>query len=97
MAKKSNLISLGEAISTILKQENLDVRLSRFAVKNGWKEIVGDVIARHTTDIFFRDKTIFITLSSAAMKHELTFSRDTLIENINKFCGYRLVDQIVLR
>jgi len=97
MAKKNNLIKLGDAINQIFKQEKLDIKISQFTVKNSWKEIVGDLIANSTTEIFFNEKIIFITLNSAALKHELTFRREELITNINKFCGYKLVDQIVIR
>ena len=97
MAKKNNLIKLGDAINQIFKQEKLDVKISQFSVKNGWKDIVGDMIANSTTDIFFNEKIVFITLNSAALKHELTFRREELVNSINTFCGYKLVDQIVIR
>jgi predicted nucleic acid-binding Zn ribbon protein len=97
MAKKSNLIKLGDAISQLFKQEKLDIRISQFTVKNSWQDIVGEVIAKNTSEIFFHDKVIFITLTSAALKHELSFSKETLLANINKFCGFKLVDQIVIR
>ncbi|MCE3259294.1 MAG: hypothetical protein K0S12_935 [Bacteroidetes bacterium] len=97
MARKSNLIKLGDAISQLFKQENLDVKISQFTVKNNWKDIAGEPIAVNTTDIFFNNKTIFITLKSAALKHEVSFRKEELLNNINKFCGYRLVEQIVIR
>lgn len=97
MAKQSNLIKLGDAIGQLFKQEKLDVKISQFTVKNSWKEIVGEVVASHTTEIYFNDKIVFITLNSAALKHELSFRKDVLINNINKFCGYKLVESIVIK
>ena len=97
MAKKSNLIKLGDAISQLFKQEKLDIKISQFTVKNSWKEIVGDLVANSTSEIFFNEKIIFVTLSSAALKHELSFRKEEMVNNINKFCGYKLVEQIVIR
>lgn len=97
MAKKSNLIKLGDAIGQLFKQEKLDVKISQFTVKNSWKDIVGDMVANNTSEIFFNDKIIFVTLSSAALKHELSFRKEDLINSINKFCGYKLIEQIVIR
>lgn len=97
MPKKSNLIKLGDAIDQLFKQEKLDVKISQFTVKNSWKDIVGEVIAKSTTEIFFNDKTVFVTLNSAALKHELSFRKDEIVTSINKFCGYKLVEQIVIR
>lgn len=97
MAKKNNLIKLGDAISQIFKQEKLDVKISQFSIKNGWKDIVGDIIAKSTTEIFFNGTTVFITLNSAALKHELSFRKEEILNSINKYCGYKLVDHIVIR
>jgi predicted nucleic acid-binding Zn ribbon protein len=97
MAKKSNLVKLGDVIGEFLKAEKLDVKISRFTVKNSWKEIAGEVIARNTSSIFFTDKTIFITIDSSALKHELSFRKTELLNNINKFCGYRLIEEVVIR
>jgi predicted nucleic acid-binding Zn ribbon protein len=97
VAKKSNLIKLGDAISQLFKQEKLDVKISQFTIKNSWKDIVGEMIANSTTEIFFNDKTIFVTLNSAALKHELSFRKEELLTLINKFCGYRIADTIVIR
>lgn len=97
MAKKNNLIKLGDAISQLFKQEKLDVKISQFTVKNSWKDIVGPMVANSTSEIFFNEKIIFVTLSSAALKHELSFRKEEIINNINKFCGYKLVEQIVIR
>jgi predicted nucleic acid-binding Zn ribbon protein len=97
MAKKSNLIKLGDAISQLFKQEHLDVKISQFTVKNSWKEIAGEIIALNTTDIFFNNKIIFVSLKSDALKHEVSFRKEELLNNINKFCGYKLVEQIVIK
>jgi predicted nucleic acid-binding Zn ribbon protein len=97
MAKQSNLIKLGDAISQLFKQEKLDIKISQFTVKNNWKDIVGEVVAKNTSEIYFNDKSIFVTLSSAALKHELSFQKETIVANINKFCGYALINQIIIK
>lgn len=97
MAKKSNLIKLGDALSQLFKQEKLDVKISQFSVKNAWTEIAGAMIAKNTSEIYFNNKTIFVGLKSAALKHELSFRKEELIQNINKFVGYNLVDTLVLK
>lgn len=97
MARKSNLIRLGDAINQLFKQEKLDIKISQFTVKNGWKDIVGEMVAKNTSELFFNDKTLFITLSSAALKHELAFRKEEILNSVNKFCGYKLIDQLVIR
>ncbi len=95
--KKNNLTHVGEAINEFLKQEKLDVKLSRFAVKNSWKEIVGELVANNTLEIGFNEQVLFLTLKSAALKQELSFNKQQLIDNINRFCAYRLISDIVFK
>lgn len=97
MSKKSNLIKLGDAINQLFKQENLDVKISQFTIKNSWKDIVGELIAKNTTEISFHNKTIFVGLNSAALKHELSFQKEMIVNSINKFCGYKLVDTLIIK
>jgi hypothetical protein len=59
MARKSNLIKLGDAIQQLFKQENLDTKISQFSVKNDWKDIAGEPIANSTSEIFFNGKIVF--------------------------------------
>lgn len=95
--KKNNLIKVGDAINEFLKQEKLDVKLSRFAVKNSWKEIVGQHVANNTLEISFNEKIMFLTLKSAALKQELSYNKQQMIDNINRFCAYRLIEEIVFK
>lgn len=97
MAKKSNLIRLGDAISQLLKQEKLDVRLTQFNVRNNWKDIAGEIVARHTGEISFNGSTIFVSITSPALRHELSMRKQDLIRNINNYAGSSLVNEIVLR
>jgi predicted nucleic acid-binding Zn ribbon protein len=97
VAKKSNLIKLGDAIDQLFKQENLDGKMLQFSIKANWKKIAGELIGSNTTEISFNNKTIFITLKSAALKHELSFRKEELLKNINDFCKKIFIDQIVIR
>ena len=97
MAKRNNLLKVGDAITELFRQEKLDIKISQFTVRSSWGDIVGEVIAKSTSEIAFNDKSLFITLQSAALKHELSFRKEEIITAINKYCGYRLVDHLVIR
>jgi predicted nucleic acid-binding Zn ribbon protein len=95
--KKSNLIKVGDAINEFLKQEKLDVKISRFVIKNSWEEIVGKHVANNTVNISFHETTLFLTLKSAALKQELSFRKDDIINAINRFSGQKLIKEIVFK
>jgi predicted nucleic acid-binding Zn ribbon protein len=95
--RKSNLIKLGDAIQTILKEEKLDIKLSQHAVKNDWKSIVGIPIANHTSELYFNQRTLYVSIKSAVVRNEALYSKSVILENINKYCGYKLIDEIIIK
>lgn len=96
--KKNNLIKLGDAINQLFKQEKLDVKMSRFAVKNGWDEIAGKMIANHTTSISFDEqKNMYLQLDSSVVKNEVMYGKDDLVKKINTFCGYELIKNLIIK
>lgn len=98
MRRKDNLIKLGDAIKQVFKQGNLDLKISRFAVKNAWDEIAGKVIANHTVSIFFDEqKNIYLSLDSSVVKNEALYSKEKIVKQINEFCGYELVKNLIIK
>ena len=97
MKRPSNLIKLGDAINQLFKQEKLDVKISQFSIKTNWKDIVGEIIANSTNEISFNESTIYVSLSSAALKHDLSFKKEVIINAINKYCAYKLINQLVIK
>ena len=90
-------IKLGDAISQLFKEENLDEKYSVFAVRNAWQEIAGALIAKHTKEIRYHKKVLFVAIASDVIRNELSYNKKELIQKINTFCGKRLVEEIVLK
>jgi hypothetical protein len=94
---KSNLIKLGDAIAQLFSEEKLDEKYSIFAIRNGWEGIVGKTVAKHTTQINFQSGVLFVSIDSDVIRNEMTYSKNDLIEKVNKFVGKRLIKELVLK
>ncbi|MGE0568312.1 MAG: DUF721 domain-containing protein [Bacteroidia bacterium] len=96
--KKNNLISIGDAISKILKDEKLDVKLSRYSVKKNWEDIVGKMVKNHTTAIQFDDYGVmYISIDSPVLRTEIIYRMESLRNKINSYCGYELVKKLIIK
>lgn len=93
---KQNLSSLGDAIQAFLKQNRLDKKIDTSSLMVNWKQIAGEMIAKHTTRLFIKDHTLFLQVDSSALKNELHFLKSTLIKNINQHLGKELVKELIL-
>lgn len=95
-AKKGNEYTLKEALDEMLKTYRLDTRMSETSVVNAWEKVMGSVITRYTQEVRMRDGVLYITLTSAAVKHELSYRRSEIAERLNAECGAEIVREIVL-
>lgn len=92
-----NQQSLGQAIAQLLKVYHLEEKFDQTRLIQSWESVVGNMIARHTTDLSIHKKTLFVYLDSAALRHELSFARGQIIQNLNQAVGKEVIDEIVFR
>ncbi|MBW7847554.1 MAG: DUF721 domain-containing protein [Bacteroidales bacterium] len=92
-----NQKSLGEAIALLLKTYQLEDKFEQARLIQSWESVVGSMIARHTTDLYIQKKTLFVYIDSDALRHELSFARGQIIQNLNQAAGKEVIDEIVFR
>ncbi|MCQ2959342.1 MAG: DUF721 domain-containing protein [Bacteroidales bacterium] len=73
------------------------VRMEELAIKQKWKEVVGDLFAKHATLITIENEILYVTVNSAAIKHELTMNKSNIITRMNNELGKIAVRDIIMR
>tara|TARA_Y100000813_G_C23917950_1_gene237457 strand:- start:186 stop:467 length:282 start_codon:yes stop_codon:yes gene_type:complete len=87
---------LKNLISTFLKENKLEKGLLNIEVKKAWFELMNNGVANYTTDLNLRKKTLYIKLSSPALKEELSYGKEKLIKLINERLKENIVEKIIL-
>lgn len=95
--RNSNEQSIGQAIKSMLKQYGLEEKLDQVKITSSWELIMGKTIARYTTNIYFKEGTLIIKLSSAAIRQELLYAKSKLIVKINTEIGKDVVKDIIFQ
>ncbi len=95
--RRSNDQKLGEVIQELLKLYRLEDKLDEVKLMNSWEEVVGEMIARHTKDLYIRRNTLFVILDSPALKNELSYSRTQIRESLNEAVGKDVIEEVVFR
>mgnify|MGYP001267997673 CR=1 FL=1 len=91
-----NNIELKNLINTFLKKNKLEKGLLNIEVKKAWFDLMNNGVANYTSDVSLRNKTLYIKLSSAALKEELSYGKEKLIKLINEKLEDDIVEKIVL-
>ncbi|MEO6902200.1 MAG: DUF721 domain-containing protein [Bacteroidia bacterium] len=94
---RHNEHTLKEAIEQLLKAYKLDDKLAERSLISSWKTVMGDLIAKHTTDLYIKQKQLFVTLDSAGLRNELSLAKTKIIKMLNDEAGTEVINNIILK
>ena len=94
---KHNEHTLKEAIDQLLKTYKLDDRLAEKRLIGSWESVMGEIIAKHTTDIYIKHQQLFVTLDSSALRNELLLAKSKIVKMLNDAVGREIINEVVLR
>ena len=83
-------------LEIFLKKNNLEKGLLELEVKRAWHELMENGVSNYTTDVSLKNKTLYIKLSSPALKEELSYGKEKLIKLINERFKKKIIQKIVL-
>lgn len=93
--RDSNNQSIGEVIKELLQHYHLEGKLSQARIIEAWPQVAGEMITRHTRDLYIKGRTLFVKLDSPALKNELGYSKSKIIIELNKAAGEEIVKDLV--
>jgi predicted nucleic acid-binding Zn ribbon protein len=93
--KLSNDRSLGEILKEMLETYRLEGKLNEVKVIQSWEKVVGKMIANHTKDIYIKKGKLFVKIDSPALKNELLYSSELIMERLNTAAGGKVVEELV--
>lgn len=88
---------IDKILGDVVNQKNLKVGITKIKVQNAWNKIIGSSIQNYTDNVQYRGKTLFVKLNSSALREELTYGKDKLLEHLNEELGYAHVEKLVFR
>lgn len=89
--------SLQDAMNHFLKTSRLKNGIRAVRIEEIWEEIMGKTVAKYTDKIQITGDTLFITTGVAALKNELIFQKEKIIERVNESLGDTAIKNIVIR
>jgi len=91
-----NAKSLSDLLGQFSQQKKLKKPLLEARIVALWKPLMGDVINKYTEKVSVKDKVLFIKVQQSALKNELLYLQDDIIEKINKEVGENAIVKMVL-
>jgi predicted nucleic acid-binding Zn ribbon protein len=94
--RRSNEKPLKAAIEEFLDKFHLRDKLNQAKIIQAWEKVVGGMVAKNTSQLHVRNKVLYVKVNSAALRNELLFARNKIIDDLNKEAGTKVIEDIVL-
>lgn len=95
--KRNNTEQIGDVIRKFLRQSGLESPLNEFRLVDAWRDVVGPTISKYTLNLYIRNQTLFVHLSSSVLRQELQMQREMLVNHLNQRVGASVIVDIVFR
>lgn len=82
--RKRDTSTLKEGIDALLDVYKLRGKFNETSITSNWEKLMGPAIAKKTSQIYIRNKKLYLKLTSAPLKNELSMAKSKLIALLNE-------------
>ncbi len=93
--RRGNTVSFKDAFDEMLKTLNLRKKYKEQSVMSYWRNMMGEAITERTLRVFIKERVLYVELSSAPLKQELSLTKKMLIVQLNQAIGEKVIDDVV--
>lgn len=85
--RRTEIQSIGELISQMLRENGLERPLMERRVIAAWPEVLGPLVASYTGEISINNGVLYVHIKSAPLRQELFNCRFQLVAKLEKAVG----------
>lgn len=97
MRKKDNQKAIGDVVRQMVEYYGLGSKLDEINIGHLWDKHMGQMIARHTNNIYLYERTLIIELDSAALRSELSYGKSKIKKIMNEGLGKNLIEEVIVK
>ncbi len=95
--KNYNMSSMSDALGEFIEKNKLQKGIDKVDARTAWSNLMGNGVNNYTTSVELQNDTLFVSLSSAPLREELSYGKSKIISMLNEELGKDLIKKIVLR
>ena len=98
MAKRlNNQSTIGDVLKEIIQVNKLQPGMDQISVKEAWVSLMGNGVNSYTKNVVLKGSTLYVELSSAVLREELSYGKSKIITMINEELRRDIVKDVILR
>lgn len=94
-SRKPGITPLKEAIDQMFSKYKLETNYNESYLAAHWERLMGKGIASRTTQVYVKNRALFLQVESAPLRNELARAKQKIIELINREVAENLIEEVV--
>ena len=94
--KRHEPLQVGDIIRQAITAAGADEGYARAKASYLWGEVVGPTVNRYTVRRWVQQDELHVVIASAALKNELSFSKDRIVRHINELVGKDIISRLII-
>lgn len=86
--------AIRDVILRYLRTQGLETPLLQKRLIEAWPTVAGEAIARYTTDVRIYNQTLYVRLSTPALRADLSMRRQEFVRRLNEYVGNQVIADI---
>ena len=95
--RRTKTLLVGDVLKEFFSRPYVAAKVAEGRLPDTWREIVGDRVADLTTSLKLENHVLTAHISSSVVRSELFYRRESLMQEINRISGVRLVNVVIIR
>jgi hypothetical protein len=93
--RKKDSVPIADAVTEMLNSYKIRQKFDEATLLSSWETIMGKTIASRTSTIYIANRKLFLKLTSAPLKKELSMSKSKILDLLNPDKKNPVVEDIV--
>tara|TARA_B110000444_G_C18848658_1_gene603844 strand:- start:1141 stop:1431 length:291 start_codon:yes stop_codon:yes gene_type:complete len=86
--------TIGEVIKELLNNYDITSKFNEAHIVTSWDKLMGPSVTKYTVSIEVEKRILFVKLSNAALKQELSYSKEKIRKMLNKEVGEEVITEV---
>jgi hypothetical protein len=92
--RKSNTERIDAVIQQFMRINGIETPYNQYRLIQAWPTVMGKLVERHTANIFIKNQTLHVQITSPAIKQNLLMEHRALAQRLNAHVGARVIEDI---
>ncbi len=96
MKRENDSFLIKDLMNLFIKENKLEKGFQKINSKKAWVKVMGAGVANYTREVRLQNSTLIVALNSSALREELSYGKDKIIQMINEEMGSEIVKKLML-